>query len=308
MPIVKAENMDFSKKKIRMIIAGFPGIGKSTLALSAPKPLLIDIDNGIDRVEAQHRKDTLTITDYDMLIKDIKENDLSAYETIVIDTGGKLLDLMKPKVIKENAPNGQRDGSLSQKGWGAVAMKFTTFTNLIISLNKHIIFIFHAREDRDGDVTKLRIALEGGSKNKIWEDMDLGGFVTMQGPNRVIGFNNCETYYAKGTHGISGTFVIPNLKSEGIENVFLSELFDTVISDLAVTSEKFNKDKAIYDEAMMLKVFIDSSESLEDFNNVLKNILDATHALTSSRELKNHLISKATEKGFTYDVPTKAFV
>ena len=28
-----------SEKKIRMLIAGYPGIGKSTLALSAPKPL-----------------------------------------------------------------------------------------------------------------------------------------------------------------------------------------------------------------------------------------------------------------------------
>ena len=29
-------------KKIRMLIAGYPGIGKSTLALSAPRPLHID--------------------------------------------------------------------------------------------------------------------------------------------------------------------------------------------------------------------------------------------------------------------------
>ena len=31
-------------KKIRMLIAGYPGIGKSTLALSAPRPLHIDCD------------------------------------------------------------------------------------------------------------------------------------------------------------------------------------------------------------------------------------------------------------------------
>lgn len=32
-------------KKIRMLIAGYPGIGKSTLALSAPNPLHIDVDS-----------------------------------------------------------------------------------------------------------------------------------------------------------------------------------------------------------------------------------------------------------------------
>mgnify|MGYP002582759478 CR=1 FL=1 len=43
-------------KKIRMLIAGYPGIGKSTLALSAPNPLHIDVDFGIDRIEPRYRK------------------------------------------------------------------------------------------------------------------------------------------------------------------------------------------------------------------------------------------------------------
>ena len=44
------------EKKIRMLIAGYPGIGKSTLALSAPNPLHIDVDFGIDRIEPRYRK------------------------------------------------------------------------------------------------------------------------------------------------------------------------------------------------------------------------------------------------------------
>ena len=42
-------------KKIRMLIAGYPGIGKSTLALSAPNPLHIDVDFGIDRIEPRYQ-------------------------------------------------------------------------------------------------------------------------------------------------------------------------------------------------------------------------------------------------------------
>lgn len=45
-------------KKIRMLIAGYPGIGKSTLALSAPRPLHIDCDFGIDRIEPRYRMST----------------------------------------------------------------------------------------------------------------------------------------------------------------------------------------------------------------------------------------------------------
>ena len=43
--IVKPENMDFSKKNIIMIISGLPGVGKTTLALSAPDVVLIDADS-----------------------------------------------------------------------------------------------------------------------------------------------------------------------------------------------------------------------------------------------------------------------
>lgn len=43
------------EKKIRMLIAGYPGIGKSTLALSTPNPLHIDVDFGIDRIEPRYR-------------------------------------------------------------------------------------------------------------------------------------------------------------------------------------------------------------------------------------------------------------
>jgi hypothetical protein len=41
-------------KKLSVLIAGYPGIGKSTMALSAPKPLHIDTDLGIERVPAQN--------------------------------------------------------------------------------------------------------------------------------------------------------------------------------------------------------------------------------------------------------------
>ena len=40
--IVKPENMDFSNKNIIMIISGLPGVGKTTLSLSAPDVVLVD--------------------------------------------------------------------------------------------------------------------------------------------------------------------------------------------------------------------------------------------------------------------------
>ena len=56
--IVKPENMDFSNKNIIMIISGLPGVGKTTLSLSAPDVVLVDADEGMARVKPEHRKDS----------------------------------------------------------------------------------------------------------------------------------------------------------------------------------------------------------------------------------------------------------
>ena len=55
MAIKKPAELDFSNKKFMCIISGQPGLGKTTLALSAPKPFLFDTDNGIARVRPEQR-------------------------------------------------------------------------------------------------------------------------------------------------------------------------------------------------------------------------------------------------------------
>lgn len=307
MPIKKANELDFSNKKIKMIVAGYAGIGKTTLGLSAPKPLLFDIENGVDRVEGQYRKDTLIVESYEGLLEDLKVEVFKNYETFVIDTGGKLLDLMKPYVIKQNPQNGQRDGSLSMKGWGAVAQEFKRFMSIVNNMGKHIIYIFHTKEEQDGDFTKLRIQVEGSIKTKIWEDMDLGGFVEMVGKKRTIGFSNTERYYAKGTHGVNGVYDIPTLV-EGSKNDFLSSLFQGYIDDLNSFSTEHIKKQSVYEKAIKYKKFIETCQNDEHLNKSLKVILEMEHELTSERELKTHLMNKAKELGYKYDTNKKAFI
>ena len=43
--IYSKEQLSFKNEKLCIILGGVAGIGKTTLALSAPKPLLIDLDN-----------------------------------------------------------------------------------------------------------------------------------------------------------------------------------------------------------------------------------------------------------------------
>ncbi|MDY0386928.1 MAG: ATP-binding protein [Methanolobus sp.] len=296
----KPNELDFKDKKFAMIIAGFPGIGKTTLALSAPKPLLIDADQGIDRVEPKYRKDSLQIETYEELLNDLESAEIKNYETLIIDTGAELLELMKPYVIKKNTQNGQRDGSLTLKGYGAVGLEFTRLIKNVKRMGKNIIVVFHTKEDKDGDFTKLRIAIEGQSKDNIWKYIDIGGFMEMIGKKRTIGFSNCERYFAKGVHGVTGLYEIDELKND-MENTFVADLFNFMKEKIMSESESFNQEEKDYNEAMKVKLQIDKVTTVEQANRGVEYIKTRVkHALTSEKELKHYLHNKAISLGFVF--------
>lgn len=301
--IKKPNELNFSNKKFAVIIAGVPGIGKTTLALSSPKPLLIDLDNGVSRVIAKYRTDTAQVNDYEELLNDLQNADLSSYETIVIDTGGKLLEMLKPVVIKEDPKNGKRDGNLSLQGYGAIKRKFASFVSFIKGLNKHLVFVFHATEVAlADDITGLRIRMEGSSKDEIWDDIDIGGFVEMRGNTRTIGFSNCPRYYAKGTHGINGVYDIPTLEN-GSKNDFLTNLFKSIQVEL----QNENLQAYNYSQAMLVVNDINTCNDVDSINQVFNKIKTMEHYLTSKEELWFALTEKAKSLGINYNKETKQF-
>lgn len=298
--IVKPEKLTFADKKVRILIAGFPGIGKTTLALSAPKPLYIDVDLSAERINRDVLNQAAGVAqprDYEELRQDLGigcsemelqsvRNNLADYDSIVVDTGGKLLTIMGQYGKSIEPKYGQRDGSLSLKGYGWLGQEFQRFLDHIIyKLDKHIVIVFHTVEEKDGDDVKLRIKAEGSSKNSVWEVMDLGGFMEMRGTQRTIGFSNCERYFAKGTRGIHGVFSVPEL-TPGTPNDFLAKLFEKYNAVSAQEAEKAAMDKAAYDAAMtegnqIIATVVDADTATA----ALPKIKAIQHAMTSEKEL-----------------------
>ena len=306
--IKKANTVPTEGKKIRILIAGYPGIGKSTLALSAPKPLHIDIDHGIDRIEPRYRADYIQPKTYDEVLEDLVPENLTDYDTLVFDTGGKLISLMSLWAIKKDPKYGQRDGSLSLKGYGFVGKEFTRLMDYCFyTLNKHIVMVFHAVEDKDGDQTRLRIKVEGQTKNNVWETQDLGGFVEMVGNDRTIGFSNCEKYFAKGTRGVSGVMRIPAL-GPTTPNDFLSKLFEQYNARSAEEMAQQNEQKKIYDEAMeAVNTLVFTVTDAESANAAVPLFKGIKHALTSERESALIWNTRIKELGLFYDKVLKQY-
>lgn len=296
------------EKKIRMLIAGYPGIGKSTLALSAPNPLHIDVDFGIDRIEPRYRKPYIQPGSYQEILDDLTPENVKDFDTLVFDTGGKLISLMSQWAIKKDPKYGQRDGSLSLKGYGYVGKEFVRLMDYCFyTLKKHIVIVFHATEEKDGDNTRLRIKVEGQTKNNVWEPMDLGGFVEIYGNGRTIGFSNCERYFAKGTRGIHGIRKIPELTPTS-PNDFLTRLFAEYNAISAEELERNAEAQAAYEKAVADgKAIIDSITDASSANTAGSKMKEIQHALTSEREVKDMFRAKVAELGLTFDREAKLY-
>ena len=303
--IVKPENMDFSNKNIIMIISGLPGVGKTTLALSAPDVVLIDADEGMARVNPAHRKDSSMVKTYEELLSDIKSFE-GHYKTVAIDTCGALIDLMKDWAMRTEPTASKKSGGFSQQGYGFIK---TEFLRLSAELRKkfNVVFLFRAAKDRQGDDVFYDIVCEGSAKTLVWQPADLGAYLHIVNGGRYLGFTPTMNYNAKAAYGIKGLVKVPELK-DGEPNDFLTRLFAQVKTNIAAEHAALQPQQEQYEETMGAgKLAIETIQKPEDVPEATKAIKSLTHALTSERELKAALTERIKELGIVYNKETKAY-
>ena len=301
--IKKPEEMTFSDKKFSMLLYGAPGVGKTTLALSAPDPIIIDFDRGMSRVKAQHRKTAIFCDTYEEVLNDIKSPEVSDCQTLIIDTGGSFVTFLQDWAMRTNPTvNRQKNGAISLKGFGAVKSEFSRFTSMVKDvMNKNIIYVFHSQEqqDKDGNAQQ-RLMCEGAAKNIVWTPCDFGGYVQMIGDQRVICFSPEQEFFAKGCHGINGKYTIPNL-GDADSNDFLTRIFDKAKANIEAENEAFAPIREQYDKTMIqVQDIIENIIDAETANAAVSSIPALEHVLTSEKEARAMLKAKTDELGLKY--------
>jgi len=294
-------------KRYRVLVYGIPGLGKSTLALSAPKPLWVDTDRGLDRVDPTHRTPYIQPTSYQEILDDLKpENpDLAVFETIVLDTGGALFDFMSDWIIKRNPKAGKSNGALSLQGFGEVAAEFKRLTEYVARvLSKHLVITFHAREDKDGDTAKWRPDVPGSTKNEVWKPVDLGGFMEARANKRTVSFFAMdERYLAKGNRNVNEVYEVPELV-KGRPNNFLTELFAKLDSAEASTSDELGKYQALMATVSEIVANVDDAETA---TKALQSLGGLSHVFASKDEAWAKLKARADELELSFDMVAKRF-
>lgn len=252
---------------ISCLIYGQPGTGKTTLALSADKPVLIDLDRGLYRVEKRFQCPSLQVENYQQILDLINSDELRPFNTIVIDTLGKLVDRMGDFVARQNPKFKQGDGTLSMKAWGAIKVQFSNLIKTIFNMNKSVIFVAHEKEDKDGDVRFVRPDVSGSSGKDIVKELDLMGYMEMKGNKRTVSFTPNEKYYAKNALNLPPVIEVPDTASG---NTFFQDKI------VAAVAEKRRQEAELLADYESLKNVIETKvgeiKDIADLNEVYGEI------------------------------------
>lgn len=289
---------------IKALIYGDPGTGKTTLALSAPTPLLLDFDGGVQRVNGAFQVPTLQVESWEQVNEALTEigNKMIPCETIVIDTAGKMLDYMSQAIIRENSKYGKADGSLTLQGYGVRKSMFVNFIKRVSIMGKHVVFVAHMREEKDGDTRLIRPEIGGSSAGDLIKELDLVGYMSKLGKDRTVFWSGDERFYAKNTCNLPPAHKVLEIVDEnGMvtgDNNFLTCVFSQYEANLKQTEQIRQK----YDKLLeSFKKGIDNADA-ETINDVFAKIeAFAGHVWDSKAKAEKMAHTKAQSLGMAFD-------
>lgn len=295
---------------IKMLLYGQPGIGKSTMALSAPNPVLFDFDRGVQRVNVAFQCPTLQVKSWaeaSQALEELKGGGVTC-DTIVIDTAGKMLDFMSDYIMTQDQKMRMRDGSLSLKGYGARKVMFQNFLREVSMMGKNIVFVAHEREDKDGETKIVRPEIGGSSAGDLMKELDLVGYVQSVGVDRTVYWTPQEKFYAKNTCNLPAWQKIPVIvdekgnvtqKNDTLKKVF--GFYQDNIRAIECTRRRYNE---LLEEIERSIECITDAKSANEF---AKNIAEAEIIWDSKVRARELFCAKVNDLKLKYNAKTKSY-
>lgn len=271
-------------ERLNVCIYGQPGAGKTSLAFTASRPLLLDFDNGAHR--AAGRKDTVQVHQWND-VANIAAPDVAEFDTIVLDTAGRALDCLASDIIRRN-PKAGRGGALTLQGYGTLKSEFAAFLKLLNGFGKDVVLIAHMDEQRNGDDIIERLDVQGGSKGEIYKAADAMGRVFVKGGIRQLDFSPREGSFGKNP----GQLDVLDIPHPEREPDFLAGVIQSIKDRLNTLTAEQTEAQA---KLAKLREALADAEDADGINALLDTAKDAGNAG------KALLHTRATGIGLVFD-------
>ena len=203
-----------------MVVYGEGGVGKSTFASTAPRPILADCEGGTKYFGLRGIKmDVAKISSWQEM-KDflIIAKTSTEYDTVVIDPIGELMGKLKRYMVDlGDAKLAQKkDGTPTMAGWGYMKNTMRMYIQSLRDAGKHVIIIAHVAEVKDEETVLKRPMVETKFGEELVNMVDVVGYMTIlrdesgQEKRVIMVDPSSDRYFAKDRTGQLGKFIPPD--------------------------------------------------------------------------------------------------
>lgn len=278
-------------------IYGQPGIGKTSLAFTAERPLMLDFDHGAHR--SAFRKDSVRVDAWPD-VANLTPADLAGYKTVVLDTAGRALDTITAHIGRTQPKLTSASGNLTLQGYGELKAVFLAWLKRVRLLGMDVVILAHDTEDKSGDDLIVRPDIQGGSKSELYKASDAIGY--MYRPQRgqtVLDFNPSDRWIGKNCADLDPV-PIPDFKTHP---AFLA----------GVIQEMKDRVNALTDEQRAAIAAIESAREAYAAMTTPEEINEAVAAVSTDKtnpiqpQIKKLLATRAGELGLAWDTATRQY-
>lgn len=142
-------------KKLKVLFYGPSGSGKTIAALSFPRVLLVDAEQGADLyagrpgIAAFHRACIKSLTDLDDVIKQVQADAGKTWDTLVIDPISVFYQVNKLAAA-------DRSGDMTYRSWAKVNGRMNALYTTLTGLPVHVVVVAREAVEYEGEDSKLR--------------------------------------------------------------------------------------------------------------------------------------------------------
>lgn len=211
-----------SAKRIKMLLYGLSGTGKTTMAATFPKPLFLDLEGGmlstrrVGPVLRYPRNPSESIKSYPQIVdfyNAVVTEKNPQFETIVIDSLNELQVLVTQYVVgKFKGVKRQYDDQMTLADYGKANRDFSKVVRLFLNLPYHVVFTAVSTQKEFGeDGNDVQIAPKFVGKQvgpDVQRMMDMIGYCYAKAmpdgtTQHYVSFRISSKYLAKDRIGIA---------------------------------------------------------------------------------------------------------